>query len=193
MDPTLLGTPMPTPTAQKPTSAFPAKLVLIILAVIAVLVAGFMLLAAGSDNSGQLMQRVSARQATTLKLIADGQKNLSDDDLQKLNSELSLIMLSDSAHVQSEMTKAGIAKKMDKDIVAAEADSATFDKLATAKLNAQYDTTYRTTLGQKLESLSALLRELHDKTKSKSLKTTLAAEYKHLSGYIDQLEKLASN
>ena len=193
MDPTLLGTPMPTPTAQKPTSAFPAKLVLIILAVIAVLVAGFMLLAAGSDNSGQLMQRVSDRQATTLKLIADGQKNLSDDDLQKLNSELNLIMLSDSAHVQSEMAKAGIAKKMDKDIVAAEADSATFDKLATAKLNAQYDTTYRTTLGQKLESLSALLRELHDKTKSKSLKTTLAAEYKHLSGYIDQLEKLASN
>ncbi len=193
MDPTLLGRPVPTPTAQKPAGAFPARVVLIILGIIAVLVGGFMLIAAGSDNSGQLMQRLSARQATTLKLVADGQKNLSDDNLQKINSELNLILLSDSAHIQSEMAKAGIAKKMDKDIVAAEADSATFDKLATAKLNAQYDTTYRTTLGQKLESLAALLRELHDKTKSKTLKTALVAEYKHLSGYVSELEKLATN
>lgn len=193
MDPTYLGQPIPTPTAQKPASAFPAKLVLIILAIIAVLVGGFMLIAAGSDNSAQLMQRLSARQGTTLKLIADGQKNLTDDNLQKINSELTLVLLSDSTLVQSELTKAGIAKKMDKDIVASEADSATFDKLATAKLNAQYDTTYRVTLTQKLESLNALLRELHDKTKSKSLKTALAAEYKHLGDYIDELEKLATN
>ena len=193
MDPTYLGQPIPTPTAQKPASAFPARLVLIILVVIAVIVGGFMLLAASSDNSGQLMQRLSARQNTTLKLVADGQKNLSDDNLQKINSELNLVLLSDNTLVQSELTGAGIAKKMDKDIVASEADSATFDKLATAKLNAQYDTTYRVTLTQKLESLSALLRELHDKTKSKSLKTALASEYKHLNGYIDELEKLAAN
>ena len=193
MDPSLLGKSIPTPTAQKPASAFPARLVLIVLVIVAVLVGGFMLLVAGSDNSGQLMQRLSARQATTLKLIANGQKNLNDDNLQKINSELNLILLSDNTFVQGELSKAGMAKKMDKNIAAAEADSATFDKLASAKLNAQYDSTYRVTLTQKLESLSALLRELHDKTKSKSLKSALSAEYKHLSGYIDDLEKLASN
>lgn len=193
MDPSLLGKPIPAPTAQKPASAFPARLVLIILLIVAVLIGGFMLLAAGSGNSGQLMQRLSARQATTLKLVADGQKNLSDDNLQKINSELNLILLSDGAVVQAELSKAGLAKKMDKTIVAAESDSTTFDKLASAKLNAQYDSTYRATLVQKLESLTALLRELHDKTKSKSLKSALSSEYRHLNGYIDELEKLASN
>lgn len=193
MDPTLLGKPIPIPTAQKPASAFPARLVLIILGIIAAIAGGLMLLAAGSDNSGQLMKRLSARQTTTLKLVADGQKNLTDDNLQKLNSELSLILLSDSAIVQSELANAGLEKKIDKEVVAAEADSGTFDKLATAKLNAQYDVTYRTILTQKLESLSALLQELHDKTRSKPLKAALATEYKHLSGYIDELEKLATN
>ena len=193
MDPSLLGKPIPTPTAQKPASAFPARLVLIVLAVIAVLVGGVMLLVAGSDNSGQLMQRLSARQTTTLKLLADGQKNLTDDNLQKITSELNLILLSDNTIIQGELAGAGMAKKLDKNITAAEADSTTFDKLASAKLNAQYDSTYRVTLTQKLESLSALLRELHDKTKSKSLKSALSTEYKHLSGYLDELEKLASN
>ena len=193
MDPSLLGRPIPTPTAQKPVSAFPARLVVIVLAVIAVLAGGFMLIAASSDNSGHLMQHLSVRQATALKLITDGQKNLTDDNLQKINSELNIILLSDSALVQGELSKAGMAKKIDKEIAAAEADSTTFDKLASAKLNAQYDSTYRATLVQKLESLSGLLRELHDKTKSKSLKAALATEYKHLNGYVDELEKLAAN
>jgi hypothetical protein len=193
MDPSLLGKPIPAPTAQKPASAFPARLVIIILLVAAVVIGGFMLLAAGSGNDGQLMQRLSARQATTLKLVTDGQKNLSDDNLQKINSELNLILLSDGSLVQAELVKAGLAKKMDKNIAAAESDTTTFDKLASAKLNAQYDGTYHTTLVQKLESLSALLRELHDKSNSKSLKSALSTEYRHLTGYINELEKLASN
>lgn len=193
MDPSLLGRPIPAPTAQKPTRTFPAKLVLIVLALIALVVGGLMLIVASSDNSGQLMQRLSARHATTLKLVADGQKNLTDDNLQKINSELNIILLSDSARVQTELASAGIAKKLDKEIVAAEADSTTFDKLASAKLNAQYDSTYRTILIQKLESLTVLLRELHDKTKSKSLKTALSSEYQHLTGYLNELEKLSNN
>ena len=192
MDPTLLGQPIPTPTAQKPASTFPKRLVLIIFILIAVIGAGLMLIAASSDNNGQLMQRLSARQATTLKLVADGQKNLVSDDLSKINSELNIILLGDNSALQAELTKAGI-KKIDKDVTAAEADSETFTKLTTAKVNGQYDTAYKTTLTQKLESLRALIRELHDKTKSKSLKSVLATEYKHLSTYVDELDKLASN
>lgn len=187
MDPTLLGRPMPAPTAQKPAGAFSARLVFLVLAVLAVLVGVFLLVASSSDGSRQLLERLSARQATTLKLLADGQKNLTDDNLSKLNSELTLVLLSDTNALDTELSKAGI-KKIDKDILASETDEATFDKLKTAKLNGQYDTAYRTVLTQRLESLRSLLRELHDKTKSKSLKSVTNAEYTHLSGYINSLD-----
>lgn len=192
MDPSLLGRPIPTPTAQKPASTFPVRLVIIVAVLFSAIVGGFLLIASSSDNTGQLLQRVSARQTTTLRLIADGQKNLTRDDLRKINSELNIILLSDNATLQAELTSAGI-KKLDKEVVSAEADQTTFEKLASAKLNAQYDATYQTTLTQKLESLRALLRELHDKTKSKSLKTALASEYSHLTTYIDELSKLIAN
>lgn len=192
MDPSLLGKPIPTPVAQKPANRFPKGLLLIGLLIVAITAAVFMLFASSSDNNGQLMQRLSARQATTLKIIADGQKNLTNDDLSKINSELSIILLSSDAALQTELKSAGI-KKLDKTITAAEADSETFTKLTSAKLNAQYDSTYKTVLTQKLESLQALLRELHDKTKSKSLKTVLSTEYKHLSTYSDELGKLTAN
>jgi hypothetical protein len=189
MDPSLLGRPIPTPTAQKPTGLVTKRTFMIILLVIAALVGGSLLLIGGSDNSGTLLQRASARQATTQRLVADGQKNITNDDLSKLNSELSILLAGSTPALQAEVSNAGI-KSLDKAIVAAEADAATFEKLATAKLNGQYDSTYRGVLAQKLESLLALLEELNGKTNSKSLKTTLATDYEQLAGYVKTLETL---
>lgn len=189
MDPSYLGQPIPTPVANKPRGIMTKRtLFFIIGAVFAIGAAGFMLLASG-DNSGQLQQRVSARQATLQKLIADGQKNITNDDLAKINAELNIILLSDNTALQSGLKTAGM-KKTDKTITAAEADAATFEKLADAKLNAQYDAAYQAALTQKLESHRALLQELHGKTKSRSLKSALAREYEHLGRYLDTLEKL---
>lgn len=189
MDPSLLGRPIPTPTAQKPTGLVTKRTFMIILLVIAALVGGSLLLLGGSDNSGTLLQRASARQATTQRLVADGQKNITNDDLSKLNSELSILLAGSTPALQAEVSKAGI-KSLDKAIVAAEADVATFEKLATAKLNGQYDSTYRGVLAQKLESLLALFEELNGKTNSKSLKTMLSTDYEQLSGYVKTLETL---
>lgn len=192
MDPSLLGRPIPTPTAQKPASAFPTRLIVIGAVLLAAIVGGFLLIASSSDNNDQLMQRLSARQATTLQLISDGQKNLTSDEIGKVNSELNLTLLSDDAALQAELTKAGI-KKIEKTITTAEADTTTFEKLSSAKLNGQYDSTYHATLSLKLESLRALIGELHDKTRSTSLKSVLSREHAHLTTYINELEALSAN
>jgi len=165
------------------------KTLFMILAAVVVIAVAIVLVVSSQDNSGQLQQRLSARQATTLKIIADGQKNIGDDDLGKLNSELNIILSSDNNELQAALKTAGM-KKVDKKITAAEADLDTFKKLATAKLNAQYDTAYRSVLTQKLESLRALMRELHDATNSRSLKAALSLEYKHVNEYLDTLSKL---
>jgi len=182
MDPSLLGHPIPTPTARKRTGVMTKRTLFVALAVIAAIAAGAFMLLGSQDNSGQLQQRLSARQATTLRLIADGQKNIESDDLAKLNSELSIVLTGDNVTLQSALKTAGM-KKADKTVVAAEADTETFTKLKTAKLNAQYDASYKNVLIQKLESLQALLQELHGKTKSKSLKSALATEYEHVARY----------
>ena len=189
MDPSYLGQPIQPPTANKPTGLVTKRsLLLIISGAFAVIAGAFMLFASG-DRSGPLQQRLSARQATTLAIIDDGKKNLTDDELQKLNSELSIVLLSDNNKLTAALAAAG-TKKADKATTAAEADAATFEKLKTAKLNAQYDSTYQTVLSQKLESLMALSQELHGKTKKKQLKAVLAEEYTHLATYQKALEEL---
>lgn len=166
-------------------------LLLIIGGLVAVIVGGALLIAS-QDNTGQLQQRLSARQATTLKLIADGQKNISDDDLAKINSELSLILIGDNTTLTAALKTAGL-KKVDPATKSAEADAESFEALTTARINAQYDSAYQNILMQKLESLQALLKELHGKTRSKSLKAAVATEYSHVTNYLSQLETLAKN
>lgn len=189
MDPSYLGRPIPAPTAQKPTGRMTHRTFLLILVLVIAIVAGVLMMFASSDTTGQLQQRLSARQETTLKLVADGKKNISSDTLAKLNGELSIVLTGDNAAVQSALKAAGL-KKVEKTILADEADATTFEQLKTAKLNAQYDATYRRVMIQKIESLRSLLRELHDATKIKDLKPSLAAEYQHLSTYLDALNKL---
>lgn len=152
-------------------------------------IAGILMMLGSGENSGELQQRLSARHATTLKIIADGQKNLSDDELSKLNSELSIVLQGDDAALKPALADVGF-KKASKEIVAAEADLATFEKLKNAKLNAQYDATYHVVLTQKLESLLALLQELHGATNSKTLKSVLATEHHHLTTFRDGLSQL---
>ena len=189
MDPSYLGQPIPAPTANKPQGIMTPRTFLIVLGMIVAIVVGILLLFAGSDSTGTLQQRLSARQATTLKLVADGQKNITGDDLKKLNSELSIVLNGDSVTVQTALTAAGM-KKVEKTITADEADLQTFEELKSAKLNGQYDSTYRRVMTQKLESLRALLQELHGATKIRELKPSLAAEYQHLGIYLENLQTL---
>lgn len=162
---------------------------LLVLLLVGAIITGMLMMFASSDNTGQLQQRLSARQETTLKLVADGKKNITDDRLAKLNSELSIVLTGDNTAIQAALKSAGL-KKVEKTILADEADLATFEQLGSAKLNGQYDTTYRRVMTQKIESLMSLLQELHDATKIKDLKPSLAAEYKHLGTYLDAMNKL---
>ena len=188
MDPSLLGKPISAPTASKPQRGIPrAFLIVGSLVILAVIVAAFLLFGT-RDNSGVLRERLSARQTVTLSVIADGQKNISGEDLGKLNSEVSIVLKSDDAALQAALKAAGT--KPDKKITASEADTDSVTELKTAKLNGQYDSKYRSILNQKLESLQALVKELYGSSKSKSLKATLNVEYGHLDTYLNQLRAL---
>jgi predicted outer membrane protein len=74
----------------------------------------------------------------------------------------------------------------------AEADTATFDSLKNAALNNNFDSAYRKTISQKLESTNALIRELYDKTSDKDLKSILNDAYTHFKLLQNQLAATSS-
>ncbi|HEX8390398.1 MAG TPA: hypothetical protein VF597_03185 [Candidatus Saccharimonadales bacterium] len=189
MDPSLLGRPMPAPTAQRQNGGGRKRLILLIIGGLIALIAGGFMLSRSGDQSAELQKTLSARQATTLALITDGQKNIQNGTLSKLNSDISIILNGDNVALQAALADAGL-KKIDKEITAAEADTATFEELTDARLNATYDGVYRRIITTKLESLSALLRETNSATKSRSLKAAIKQEYEHIAGFLIELNKL---
>lgn len=189
MDPTLRGTSVPTPNANRSRGALSKRALIVLVAGIAVAIVGGLLILVSYDNSGALQPVLSARQTTTLKIIADGQENLIGGDLKKLNSDMNIVLGSDNSTIQAKLKAAGV-KKVNKDITAAEADSSTFEKLTDARLNGRYNQTYQNVITLKLESLRELVRELYETSRNKDLKTALKEEDKHLSEFINSLEEL---
>lgn len=175
--------------AQKSSGLFTKQTWLIIIGLIVAVIAGGSLLALSGDKSLKLLPRLSARQTTTLKIVADGQKNIVDRDLRKLNSELNITLTSDNAAIQSQLKGAGLSE-IRPEIKAIEADTETFKALENAKINGRYDTAYKTAAIKKLTSLRDLLREVHEKTKNKALRQTLATEYEHISTHLRELKTL---
>lgn len=186
MDPTYLGHPAPVPSARQSGGLMSKKIILFVIGGVIAVAAGIALMLGSSDQSGGLQQRLSARQATTLTIIEDGQKNLSGDELKKLNSEMRIVLLGDTNKLNAALASAGM-KKVSKETTAAEADKDSLTRLSDAKLNGRYDTVYSDIVTQKLESLQALVAEVHDKTTSKQLKSVLKTEHEHLTLYLNAL------
>lgn len=185
MDPSYQGRVPQVPSKQRIRRGLrlTPRALLLIGGALAAIIIGAVLLANSGDKSGPLQLRLSARLATLEKMSSDGRKNLSSGDLKELNGRLAIQLASDQKTIGDAMT----ARKPNKDITAAEADTASFDTLEDARLNSRYDTTYRRIVSQKLDSTTALMRELYDSTRSKALKAALNDSYRSLKELENQL------
>lgn len=190
MDPSYLGQPLPVPTTKKPTGIMTKRTLFIVVGLVGVILMGVLLLTLSADRSGPLMQRMSLRQKVTLQLLQDGRKNIRNDDLQKINSELILLLTGHTTRLEAAFKKNNMPKIDLKKMQNPETSKPLLEKLNTAKLNARYDETYRSTLILQLQSLNQLSQELYKKTKSTSLKTVLSAQYKDIARYLKQLDAL---
>ena len=189
MDPTLLGAPVPVPTHQHHRKGLSRNVVFLLAGLVVVIVIGLLLILLSGDKSGTFRPKLSARSDATLSLIADGKKNIKGAELAKLNSELYLVLLTDNVATSKALATAGL-KKVDPAVKTSEAVTATLASLKTAKVNGQYDETYKTDLSSQLTKLNSLSKELHTATNSKSLKAALSTQYTHVAEYLKQLQAL---
>lgn len=180
MDPTYLGQPMQAPTKQPRRRGVSGRALLLVAVLLVAVLAGVGLMLAKKDTAGPLSQRLTLRFDALEDILADGKKNASSDKLKKITSEATLLMLGDRAAIEAALP----AKKPKKipSLVAAEDSESSITRLKDAKINATYDTAYTSELTAKLETTSALVRELHSASRSKSLKNALNTTYQHLVG-----------
>lgn len=191
MDPTYRGFGAPVPTARRNGGGLAGRMTLIIIILVIAAIGGAALLFLNQDESKPLQPKLIARLDTLQKMVAEGTKNVKDGDLRKTNSDITIQVLSDTAAIQTKLESMGQDKPSDAD-AAAEADTATFETLKNAALNNNFDSTYRRTIAQKLESTNALIRELYDKTSDKGLKSVLNSAYTHFKLLQNQLAATSS-
>lgn len=138
----------------------------------AVVALGLLLLFGQGDGSSEQAQRLSARLGTLSGLVQNADQNIKSGDLRKVNSEARIVILGNVSALKAPLAAAGAAK-LDKKIVAAEADTATSATLNDAAITGKYDSAYARALNQKLESTGLLMLEISQKTKSRALKAAL--------------------
>lgn len=189
MDPTFKGFSAPTPVTQK-RGGLNWRMGLLIaggltgLIIIVSVIAGLL-----SPNTTNTSQRLLYRMDTLATLVTSARSNIHDDALGKINADLSIMLLGDSASLKKLITTAKTTPELTA-IKKEESDTATTDKLKTALVNGAYDTTYRTILVAKLEAAATLIKDLHSKTSSKALKQALVTASDHINTYYQQLKKL---
>jgi len=189
MDPTYVGQPMRVPTKLPHHRNGPSgQMLLILVALLVAVLLGVVLVVANQDKSGPLSQRLTYRLDALQDILKDGKKNANSDKLRKITSEASILLVGDTTAVESTVPK--VKGKKPAAVVDAEDSKPSLERLKEAKINGTYDNAYTSELTTKLESTSALTRELYDESHNKKLREALNVMHQHLA----QLQKdLASN
>lgn len=191
MDPTYRGLGVPVPSSRPKGGGFAGRMTLIIIILVIAVIGGGALMFLNQDKSKALQPKLAARLDTLQKIIAEGTKNAKSGDLRKINSDISIQVLSDTATIDAKLKAAG-TDKPDGASVAAEADTATFTSLKNAALDNHFDSTYQKVIAEKLESTNALVRELYDKSSNKDLRSALNDTYTHFKLLQNQLAATSS-
>lgn len=133
----------------------------------------FILLNAGSNNSGNLSQ-LSARLQNLQTVTDAAQKNIVSSKLRATNTSLSLTLTGANRELEEPLKASEIdPAKLDPKIVARENTDELTKKLEDARLNAVHDRTYAREMTYQLDTLIVLVEQIESKTKKTSTKEAL--------------------
>jgi hypothetical protein len=179
----------PIPSTRKPGVSFSPKMLLFAgIGVVVMVVSLILITISSSGGLSPQLQRLSVRLTVLQTMVSESKKSVTDPELSKLNSDLSIITAGSIARLQAPLQAAGMEKIGD-DIKSAEADTATLAKLADAKLTGLFDRTYARIITLKVDTVLALMNEIYAKTKNNSLREALSSTYKDFSTIRKQLDE----
>lgn len=175
------------PTAQKKGFGgfgFDRRTLFIISLLVGALLLAIVFIVVGStikNNRADTNERLYARLSATATIAKNAQKNLKDSKLRALNSNLNLYLTNTSRDIVEPLTVSGVnLSKIDKTITSEESGSAIVARLENARLNSEYDRTYAREMAYQLETIMALMNQIHSSNASTALKTYLEKTYNDL-------------
>jgi len=160
---------------QKPGITNKRFLMLIGGAALLVLIAViFMIASSGGTSPKEKMQTLAARLLTLQTVASDAQANIKSGDLRDTNSNLTIFLTNTNRDIAEPLAESGIdVEKLDEKIVTQESGEALTADLEEARLNAVFDRTYAREMSYQLDTVSVLIREIYNSTKSTSFKSFL--------------------
>jgi hypothetical protein len=156
--------------------------------VLVLMVGGFLLTLGGGSGISKEIARVVARQEQLIAITVNGEKNLLNNNLQTVNANATLFLKTDEVVLKSIMKKSGTST-VPKEIKDKEVAATNIKQLQDAVAAGRYDDTYLNKFISRLEEQQALLREVHSKSESKSVKKDLQAVYDKNVKLLEQLRE----
>lgn len=154
---------------------------------VGVVILGILLLVwSNSGNISPQLQRLSARLDTMQTIASDSDRSIRNNDLRRLNSDLRILTTGSIVKLREPMTAAGMGS-VSGDIRAAEADTATIERLETAKTGGDFDGVYARIVEQKINTITVLMMEIYDNTRNANLREALSETYTDFATVREQL------
>lgn len=168
--------------------------VLAIIGVVLAIVVGFLIFisnsAAGPKDS---MITLAARLQATQEVSDKSQKNIKSSQLRSINSNLKILLTNANRDIAAPLMVEEIdVTKLDKEVVAKEKADKINTTLEDARLNATFDDTYAREMSFKLTTISLLMQQIYNQSKSKSMQDFLMETDDNLQPIKQQLEEFNS-
>lgn len=178
-------------TPQKRGLALSRTQILIVGAVLIVATIVVMILAL-MNSSGPSMaaqsQHLVARTSALVDTTKKSQKNIKSRDLSVLNSSLTVQMTSAQTTLTEVLSKQGLnVTKIDKEVTAAESNSALLDKLNDAHLSGIFDRVYSREMSYELQKMLINVKKFYAASSSAETKGQFESIYNNLEPLQKQL------
>ena len=157
-------------------------------------VIGFMTFANTTTNGPKKSAAVLTARMQAMQTVAEkSQKNIKSSSLRGINSNLIIFLTNANRDIATPLTATGIdVETLDKAVVAKEKADPITAELEDARLNAVFDDTYAREMGFKLTTVSLLMEEIYNTSKSKSMKDFLVETDENLQPIKKQLDEFNS-
>ncbi len=183
------------PQPQKPGLNKGALFGVIALIVIVLgIVASFLVFISGTASGPKTAMVTLAARMQAMQDVSDkAQKNIKSSQLRSINSNLKVLLTDANRDIAAPLQKEEIdVVKLDKAVVAKEKADPITATLEDARLNATYDDTYAREMSFKLTTISLLMQQIYDQSKSKTIQDFLVEADGNLQPINEQLKAFNS-
>ncbi len=154
---------------------------MIVVGVLAVVAIVGGIIASSSGQTSKSLEKLSARLQATATIASDAQTKLKSSDLRSLNSNLKLYLTNANRDMTTQLALDNIdTAKLDKSIVATEANTAMVARLEDARLNAVFDRTYAREMAFQISTIETLMQEINNTSPRAGIKSLLNSTYDNL-------------